>query len=39
MSAEKEQKLQIQTILVKLRLFTHPTRLCEAETKNRQPIL
>ena len=39
MSAEKEQKLQTETILVKLRLFTHQTRNCEAETNNRQPIL
>ena len=39
MSAEKEQKIQTETILVKLRLFTHQTRNCEAETNNRQPIL
>ena len=39
MSAEKEQKLQTETISVKLRLFTHQTQNCEAKTNNRQPIL
>ena len=39
MSAEKEQKLQTETISVKLRLFTHQAQNCEAKTNNRQPIL